>query len=270
MTEFAPLDENWDNLSKLQTRKFREGMKSHKEETLVAYYYSIVDLCKKVDNAMSESMKVKYLLNGLPLHLRNHLALLNLTTSEEVLQKFKVLKPDLTKSPEDPHSVLAMTEDHTGQETGEVNLATTAGSTTQINVQQLVRQEIERQLSTQPVTQEQQQVVTRTFVRGGSNSRGRGRGNQRGQTYSGTRGAARGASVGRGRGGDIRGTVSTSDTQRTETGVPICEFCGRTGHNEYRCFDRKRARKEARERAGTGEGTSTQNVFNTEQAGNDL
>ena len=57
-------------------------------------FLAVSDLCQKVDPLMSDKMKVHYLLGGVDPRLRNHLALLDLKSTAEVLAKLRVLKVD--------------------------------------------------------------------------------------------------------------------------------------------------------------------------------
>ena len=82
--EFFPADKKGVNLERFRVVKFRM-----KDETPVADYHAIRGLCQKVDPGMDDKMKVYYLLSGLNLHLRNHLALLELDTPDGVLKNSK-------------------------------------------------------------------------------------------------------------------------------------------------------------------------------------
>ncbi|XP_055337014.1 uncharacterized protein LOC129595523 [Paramacrobiotus metropolitanus] len=98
--------------------------------------------------------------------------------------------------------------------------------------------------STPPETQSAAPVLTQTFVRGGAAGArgGRGRG-------------GRGRARGRGRGGTRNGGNGESrkpavTVERNQDDKSRCDFCGRQGHQESRCWDRMRERKAAHAKHG--------------------
>ncbi|OQV14994.1 hypothetical protein BV898_10754 [Hypsibius exemplaris] len=164
--------------------------------------------------------------------------------------------------------------------------------------QSLVRQEVQRALELN--VQSPAVFTTQTFVRGGGRGRiGRG-GGFRGHRFNGRGGrGGRGGGCGgqsygsnpsgyngnygssgyngnygaggyNGNSGDGSGpSGGFGYEQRTETGGSSCSFCGIAGHSEFRCFDRKRAMRDAKERVAKRAGAGASGQGTNSDPGNE-
>ena len=78
---FTPIGAAELNERRLNERKCSKG------ETVGEYYYSILDLCKRVDNGMSESSKKQYFIRGLPYKIKEYVIAASPKTLEKAYQK---------------------------------------------------------------------------------------------------------------------------------------------------------------------------------------
>ncbi|CAF3952955.1 unnamed protein product [Adineta steineri] len=95
---------SWSSFKEAITRAFSstrtqelafEQLKSYKQtinQTITQYYDKVIELCKKVDPAMPDSLKLKYLMAGIKESLKTHVALEDPKTSEAFLSSARKME----------------------------------------------------------------------------------------------------------------------------------------------------------------------------------